>query len=250
MSIVPHLLVSRGDVAEYALLPGDPKRAHLIAKFLDESKLVSENREFVVYTGSYRGVRLTVASTGIGGPSAAIAVEELAKCGTRVFIRVGTCGALKRGIGIGEIIVPYAAVRWDGTSARYVDKAYPAVAHPKVYQALIEASRKLGVKVREGIILSDDAFYDDLEILLKWGEYNVIAVEMEASTIFTIASIKGFKAGAILVVDGNLAEGTGKGIVGASKGRELREEVVKAIEREVRIALEAVRILSESESTR
>ena len=242
--MMPHLLISSNDVAEYALLPGDPKRAHLIAKFLDQPRLMSENREFVVYTGSYKGVGVTVASTGIGGPSAAIAVEELARCGVKVFIRVGTCGALKPGIRIGEIIIPYAAVRWDGASTRYVGREYPAVAHPSVYQALIEASRRLGLEARSGIILSDDAFYDDLGVLLNWGKYNVIAVEMEASTIFTLASIKGLRSGAILVVDGNLAEGTGKGTIGASKGREFREEVVKAIEKEIKIALEAVYILS------
>ena len=246
MTIMPHLLISKGDVAEYALLPGDPKRVHLIAKYLDEAKLISENREFTVYTGRYKNTEVTITSTGIGGPSAAIAIEELAKCGTRVFIRVGTCGALRPGIRIGEIIVPYAAVRWDGTSIRYVNLAYPAVAHPEVYQALIEASKNLGIAVRDGIIISDDAFYDDLKALLKWGDYNVIAVEMEASTIFTIASLKNLKAGAILAVDGNLAEGTGKGDVGALEGKELRKEAQKAVEKEIKIALEAIHLLSET----
>lgn len=249
MGIMPHLLISSGDVAEYALLPGDPKRAHLIAEFLDQSRLVSENREFIVYTGSYKGVGVTVASTGIGGPSAAIAVEELARCGVKVFIRVGTCGALKPGIRLGEIIIPYAAVRWDGVTARYVGREYPAVAHPSVYQALLEASRRQGIEARSGIVLSDDAFYDEPEALLSWGKYNVIAVEMEASTIFTIASIKGLKPGAILVVDGNLAEGTGKGTIGASKGKELREEAIKAIKKEIEIALEAIHILSRKHQT-
>lgn len=244
MKKAPHLLISKGDVSEYALLPGDPKRAHLMAKFLTKPMLISENREFVVYKGKYRHIEVTIASTGIGGPSAAITVEELAQCGTKVFIRVGTCGALIPGIRIGEIIVPYGAVRFDGTSARYVDLSYPAVAHPQVFQALLKAARKLNVPIKSGIILSDDMFYSDVSSLLEWGKRRVLAVEMEASTIFVVSSLKGLKAGAILAVDGNLAEGTGKGEAGAVEGKELRREAQKAVELEIRIALEALCELS------
>jgi uridine phosphorylase len=159
--IAPHLLVSEGEVARFALLPGDPGRAKLIAEFLESPVKLSENREFVVYNGFYKGLQVTVCSTGIGGPSAAIAVEELARCGTRVFVRVGTCGALVKGIGPGEIIVPYASVRLDGTSTRYVDPRYPATAHPRVVSSLVESLRRIGRSYKLGIVLSDDRFYSD-----------------------------------------------------------------------------------------
>ena len=243
MWVAPHLLISRGDVGKYALLPGDPARARRIAEFLDGAELKSENREFVVYTGEYGGVTVTAASTGIGGPSAAIAVEELARCGVEYFIRVGTCGAIKRGVKVGDLVLPYAAVRLDGVTRRYVLPEYPAVAHPEVFNALLNASRALGIKPLVGIVASDDMFYVGIDELEYWSSMGVVAVEMEASTVMTIASIKGLRGGAILVVDGNIVEGTGKSSVGAHKGSEVGEVVKEAIDVEIRVALEAVKIL-------
>ena len=241
--IAPHLLVKFGDVGKYVLLPGDPGRAHRIAGFLKDAKLISHNREFVVYTGYYGEAKVSVVSTGIGGPSTAIALEELIRVGGEVFIRVGTCGALQKGIKIGAIVIPYAAVRLNGVTKRYIEPEYPAVAHPLIYHSLVEASRNLKVQAITGIIVSEDAFYIEQSKLLYWSRKNIIAVEMEASTVFTIASLKNKMAGAILAVDGNIVEGTGKAVLGALGRKEYSEDVMKAIDLETKIALEAIRIL-------
>ncbi len=245
--VAPHLLIRPGDVGEYVLLPGDPGRARRIAEFLDEAELKSENREFIVYTGTYKGVRVSVTSTGIGGPSAAIAVEELARCGAKYFIRVGTCGALKKGIAVGEIVVPYGAVRLDGVTKRYVRSEYPAVAHPAIFNALVKAADKLGVKVVTGIVVSDDMFYVSIEELKYWFSLNAVAVEMEASTVMVLTALKGLYGGAILAVDGNIIKGTGKADVGASGKLEVSQVVKEAIDKEIRIALDAIKHLAEGE---
>ncbi|RLG82939.1 MAG: hypothetical protein DRO39_08980, partial [Thermoprotei archaeon] len=185
--VAPHLLISEGDVGGYVLLPGDPGRAERIAGFLENPRLVSRNREFVVITGGYRGIRVSAVSTGIGSPSTAIALEELARCGAKVFIRVGTCGALRRGIPIGALVVPYAAVRLDGVTKRYVAPEYPAVAHPAVFSALLRAAEEEGLSPVTGIVVSDDRFYVDREELLAWARLNAVAVEMEASTVMVLA---------------------------------------------------------------
>ncbi len=241
--VAPHLLIKPGDVGKYALLPGDPSRADRIAEFLRDAVLKARNREFVVYTGWYGNELVTVASTGIGGPSAAIAIEELAKCGVRYFIRVGTCGALRRGVKVGELVIPYAAVRLDGVTRRYVPPEYPAVAHPKVFNALTKAANELGIKYLTGIIVSDDAFYVSRDEVLKWSSLGTVAIEMEASTVMTLTSLKGLYGGAVLVVDGNLIEGTGKAEVGASGSSELPKVVREAIDLEIRVALESIKYL-------
>jgi len=243
--ITPHLLLRKGDVGKYVLLPGDPRRAKLIAKMMDEAKLISENREFTVYTGSYGGVSVSVASTGIGGPSTAIVFEELLIAGARVFIRVGTCGALRKGMKVPSIVLPYAAVRMNGVTKRYVDPEYPAVAAPKIYTVLKrEAMKQKELKVYSGIVVSDDAFYLEQEKIMYWAKRGAIAVEMETSTIFTLAQLKNAMAGAILVVNGNIAEGTGKAVKGGIEGKgEYTEEIMKAIELEIRIALETIKKL-------
>lgn len=243
--IAPHLLIKPGDVAKYVLLPGDPARAKRIAEFLDEATLKSVNREFVVYTGGYKGVEVSVTSTGIGGPSTAIAVEELARCGVKYFIRVGTCGALRKGIAVGDIIVPYGAVRLDGVTKRYVSPEYPAVTHPVIFNALTKVARELNINVITGIVVSDDMFYVGLSELKYWSSLNAVAIEMEASTIMVLASLKGLYGGAILVVDGNIIEGTGKADVGASGKSEVPQVVKEAIDKEIKVALEAVKYIAE-----
>ena len=167
--VTPHLLLKRGDIGEYVLLSGDPKRVKLIAEMMEDSRLISANREFIVYTGKYDGVVVSAASTGIGGPSAAIAFEELLMVGAKVFIRVGTCGALKRGIEVPSIIIPYAAVRMDGVTKRYVSPEFPAVATPEIYLVLKEEAEKQSkLRVYSGIIVSDDAFYIETEKIMYW----------------------------------------------------------------------------------
>ncbi len=233
-----HLQLTEKDVTEYALLPGDPGRVRLIASFLEDAAKLAENREYLSYRGVYKGVPVTVCSTGIGGPSTAIAIEELSMLGVKNFIRVGTCGSLVREIDIGSIAIPYAAVRMEGTSTRYVEEVYPAVADPSLYQALLKVAKKLKHRVHTGIVLTHDRFYAPINELLKWAEKNVIVVEMEASVFFTLASLKGLKAAAILAVDGNLAKGTRKDMLLHDKA--YLETMRKAIEKEIQIALEAV----------
>ena len=248
MYIQPHILCGPGDVAKYVLLPGDPKRAQKIAKFFDDYKLVAEYRQYVTFSGSYKGIPVSVTSTGIGCPAAAIAVEELAKIGAKCFIRVGTTGAIQPEIEIGDIVVATAAVRADGTTRTYVPLEYPAVASVEVVNSLLSAAEKLGIDVRSGVILTGDAFYaEDMNTMKMWGSLGVLSVEMEAAVIFVLSQIKGLKAGAVLAVDGNIIKGTKKGEFrkGEKKG-ELDPRVQKAIELETRIVLEAIRILEEN----
>jgi uridine phosphorylase len=243
--IQPHIMCGEGDVADYVFLPGDPRRVEKIASFFDEAHKVSEYRGFVTYTGEVAGVRVTACSTGIGCPSAAIVMEELIKIGAKTFIRVGTTGSLQPEIDIGDIVIATAAVRADGTSKAYVPPEYPAVASFDVLTALLQASKKLGVKAYLGVVLTSDAFYcEDPEFIKPWCKAHVLSVEMEASTLFTIAGLCGLRSGAILAVDGNLVKGTKKGefAQGENLG-ELDERVQKAIEKEIKIAIEAVKIL-------
>ncbi|MDI6819393.1 MAG: nucleoside phosphorylase [Candidatus Hodarchaeaceae archaeon] len=240
--IQPHIMCGVGDVARYVLLPGDPRRVERIASFFKEARKVAEYRGFVTYTGKVDRVEISTCSTGIGCPSAAIVVEELARIGAQTLIRVGTTGALQPEIEVGDIIIATAAVRADGTSKVYVPAEYPAVADFGVVSALTKAAEKLGTKAHVGKVVSTDAFYaGQLDI---WGKANVLSAEMECSTIFTVAGLKGLRAGAILAVDGNLTRGVKKGeFEPGEKTGELDERVQRAIDKEIEIAIEAVKIL-------
>jgi len=245
----PHIMCGVGDVAKYVLIPGDPKRVEKIAAFFDKSKKVADYRGFVTYTGTVNGIRISACSTGIGCPSAAIAVEELSRIGAETFIRVGTTGALQNEIKMGDIVIATSAVRADGTSRSYAPIELPAVADFNVTSALVDAAHKLRQKVHFGPVLTSDAFYGDLDNLRLWSKYNVLSVEMESSTLFTLANVKKLKAGSILAVDGNPLMGLGKGeFEPGEKTGELDERVQKAINTEIRIAIEAIKIL-ESKST-
>jgi len=243
--IQPHIFAGVGDVARYVLLPGDPGRADKIAKFLRDARKVAQYRGFVTYTGKCSGIPVSVTSTGIGCPSACITLEELAKIGANTFIRVGTTGSIQKYIDIGDIVIPTAATRTDGTTKAYAPVEYPATANYEVTSALTEAAKKLGVKYYSGIVWTSDAFYaEGGEPVKIWNKAGVLSVEMECSGIFTVANIRGVRAGAILAVDGNLVKGKKKGEFepGEKKG-ELADKVQKAIDDEIRVALEAVKIL-------
>jgi uridine phosphorylase len=245
----PHIMCGVGDVAKYVLIPGDPRRVEKIAAFFDESKKVADYRGFVTYTGTVNGIEISACSTGIGCPSAAIAVEELSRIGAETFIRVGTTGALQNDIKMGDIVIATSAVRADGTSRSYAPIELPAVADFNVTSALVDAAHKLRQKIHFGPVLTSDAFYGDLDNLRLWSKYNVLSVEMESSTLFTLANVKKLKAGSILAVDGNPLMGLGKGeFEPGEKTGELDEYVQKAINTEIRIAIEAIKIL-ESKST-
>jgi uridine phosphorylase len=235
------------DVAKYVLLPGDPRRVETIASFLDESRKVSDYRGFVTYTGRKKGVGISVCSTGIGCPSAAIAMEELARIGAETFIRVGTTGALQKNIHMGDIVIASAAVRADGTSRNYVPLEYPAVADFEVATSLLQAAKKNSQEIHFGLVLSTDAFYGNLKNLKQWSEFGVLSVEMESSVLFTIAALKKLKAGSILAVDGNPLLGVGKGEFepGEQTG-ELDARVKNAIKQETKIAIDAIVLMEKN----
>jgi uridine phosphorylase len=242
--IQPHIMCGIGDVADYVLLPGDPNRVERIASFFDEARKVADYRGFITYTGWVGGVRITACSTGIGCPSTAIVVEELTKLGAKTLIRVGTTGAYQPEIEVGDLVVATGAVRSDGTSRAYMPIEYPAVADFDVVSALLEASRGSPLKVHRGIIQSSDAFYagGDMAPLI---ESNVLSVEMESSTLFTLACIKRVRAGTILAVDGNLTRNIKKGeFDSGEKTGELDERVQRAIDEETKIAVKAVKLLA------
>jgi uridine phosphorylase len=236
-----------GDVAKYVLIPGDPRRVEIIASFLDESWKRADYRGFVTYTGKKNGIEISVCSTGIGCPSTAIAVEELARIGAQVFIRVGTTGALQEDVHMGELVVASAAVRADGTSKIYAPPEFPAVADFDVSTALLHAAHKIGRKTHFGVVLSTDAFYGNHRNLKRWSKFGVLAVEMESSVIFTIAALKNLRAGSILAVDGNPLLGVGKGEFepGEHIG-ELDDRVREAIREEAKIAIDAILIIEKN----
>jgi len=239
----PHILVDEGDINETVLLPGDPDRVSLIAEHLDSSEELTYNREYRLVNGEYDGTPLTVCSTGVGCPSAAVAVEELLNVGAETLVRVGTCGGLQEHLRVGDVVVPTATAKFEGTTKRYEGVEYPAVATVGVTNALVNAAESQGENVYVGPGVTDDAFYAEDEVAYDWEDAGMLAVEMEASAIFTLARRRGAEAGAILTVDGNLVAGEQKGET--DDDEELPEDAQEGVEREVRIALEAVASLQE-----
>ena len=237
MAKQPHLLVEPGELSDVALLPGDPGRVDRIAAQCDESEVVAENREYRVVNATYEGRELTVCSTGIGSPSAAIAVEELHAVGVEAVLRVGTTGALQRGIEIGDMVVATGAAKDEGTTKRYEKATVPAVPDYDVLSSLVEGAENEGEEVHVGPVATDDAFYAETDAYVEdWEEAGVLAVEMEAAAVFTLARRKGMRAGAICTVDGNLVEGTQKG---ETDDDELPAKAKDNVERAIGIALDA-----------
>ena len=234
----PHLLVETGDLYDIALLPGDPGRVDRIAGHCEDVEVVAENREYKVVNAVYGDRPVTLCSTGIGCPSTAIAVEELADVGVETFIRVGTTGALQAGIEIGDMVVATGAAKNEGTSKRYEAAEYPAVPDYDVLSSLVDAAETNDEEVHVGPIATDDAFYAETdEYVEDWERAGVLAVEMEAATLFTLARRKGLRAGAICTVDGNLVEGTQKGT--GDEEEELPEKARNNVERMIELGLDA-----------
>ncbi|SHH52172.1 nucleoside phosphorylase [Halobaculum gomorrense] len=241
MANQPHLLVDEGDVHETALIPGNPDRVDRIADHCDESELVAENREYRVVNATYDGVDLTICSTGIGCPSAAIAIEELHNVGVETVIRVGTCGGLQTDVEIGDMVVATGAAKEEGTSKRYESETYPAVPDYDTLSTLVGAAEARGEQVHVGPIVSDDAFYNESdEYVADWKEAGLLAIEMEASAVFSLARRRGMNAGAICTADGNLVAGTQKR---ADSEEELPEKAKNNVGRAIDIALDAVATL-------
>lgn len=210
-----HIGVKKGEVGKYVLLPGDPKRCKEIAKYFDNPKLIADSREFVTYTGEIDGVKVSVTSTGIGGPSAAIAMEELKVCGADTFIRVGTCGGMDLDVKGGDMVIASGAIRFEGTSKEYAPIEYPAVADFEIITALKNASDKLDINSHVGVVQSKDSFYGQHrpetlpnkdELLSKWDAWCKLgckASEMESAALFIVASYLKVRCGACFLAIAN-----------------------------------------------
>ncbi len=239
--------------ARFAFLPGDPERVPRIAKAFDpEAREIARRREFRTWLGRMEGKPVLVTSTGIGGPSASIAVEELARLGVDTFIRVGTCGAIAEGVKAGDVVVTTAAVRLDGTSEHYAPLEYPAVADFEVLQALVEAargvSRRRGFSVHVGVTVSLASFYAGQErydsftgyvirrfqgALEEWRKLGVLNCEMESATVLTLTGVMGLRGGCVTVA-----------LLERSEGEGIDEEMVQRVEpHAIETALEAMRKL-------
>ncbi len=210
-----HLQIRPGDVGRYVILPGDPKRSEKIARHFDDAKLVADSREYVTYTGYLDGEKVSVTSTGIGGPSASIAMEELVLCGADTFIRVGTCGGIELDVKGGDIVVATGAVRMEGTSREYAPIEYPAVADFEVANAIAESCKELGLTYHMGVVQCKDAFYGQhepermpvsYELLNKWEAWKRMgckASEMESAALFIAAMHLRVRCGSNFLVVGN-----------------------------------------------
>ena len=240
-----HLQIRPGDVGRYVILPGDPKRCEKIAKHFEDAKLIADSREFVTYTGYLDGEKVSVTSTGIGGPSASIAMEELVLCGADTFIRVGTCGGIELDVKGGDIVVATGAVRMEGTSREYAPIEYPAVADLDVANALVAACKELGYSYHTGVVQCKDAFYGQhepermpvsYELLNKWEAWKrlgCLASEMESAALFIVASTLHVRCGSVFLVMANQER----------EKQGLDNPVAHDTDMAIRVAIEAIRKL-------
>ncbi len=240
-----HLQCAPGDVGEYCLLPGDPARCDSIARYFEEPRFVGQNREFRVFTGRLGDKRVSAVSTGIGGPSAVIALEELAELGAHTFIRVGTCGGIRQDVRPGDAVIATAAVRFEGTSREYAPIEFPAAADFTVTAALKAAADALGVPCHVGVVQCKDSFYGQHrpeampvgEMLAErweaWKRLGVLASEMESAALFVAAAHLGVRCGTVLHTVWNQER--------AAQG--IREESAMDTGRIIDVAVEALRRL-------
>ncbi|MFI3173266.1 MAG: uridine phosphorylase [Eubacteriales bacterium] len=240
-----HVQTRPGDVGRYVILPGDPKRCAKIAEHFEDAELIADSREYVTYTGYLDGEKVSVTSTGIGGPSASIAMEELVKCGADTFIRVGTCGGMEMDILGGDIVIATGAIRMEGTSKEYAPIEFPAVADLDITNALVKASKKLGYRFHTGVVQCKDAFYGQhspeimpvsYELMQKWEAWKRLgckASEMESAALFIVASHLRVRCGSnFLVVANQERDAAG-----------LDNPVVHDTESAIKVAVEALREL-------
>lgn len=207
-----HIQCAPGQVGKYCILPGDPGRCESIARYFDDPIHVQTNREYTTYTGTLLGEKVSVVSTGIGGPSAAIAMEELCNLGCHTFVRVGTCGGIKLEVQSDDVVVATGAVRMEGTSREYAPIEWPAVPDFAVTQALVQAAQNLGKPWHAGVVQCKDSFYGQhsparmpvsYELEQKWEAWKrlgVLASEMESAALFTVAAARGVRCGSVFHV--------------------------------------------------
>jgi uridine phosphorylase len=239
-----HIGLAKGEVGEYVLVPGDPGRTPMIAKYLDGAREVAFSREYRTFTGSLSGVPVSTMSTGMGGPSVAIAVEELHELGVHTFLRVGTCGAAQPEIKMGDLVIGIGSVRSEGTPNGYVPLEYPAIASLEVVNALMDAAEAARVPHHCGVLRSVDALYSDLvpdsmprpnlrEELEMWSRAGILSNDMESSTLFVVARIRKLRAGTINLCVDELGAG------------EIHHLDPSYMDRMLKVAVEALRRLIE-----
>ncbi len=240
-----HLKISEGDVGKYVIMPGDPKRCKKIADYFDQPILIADHREYVTYTGELDGVKVSVTSTGIGGPSAAIAMEELVKSGADTFIRVGTCGGIAKQVVGGDIVIATGAVRYEGTSKEYAPIEFPAVANYEVVNALVRSASNLNQKAHVGIVQCKDSFYGQhdpdlmptsFELNQKWNAWvklGCLASEMESAALFVVGSYLKVRVGSVFLTIANQER----------EKAGLENPVVHDTDTAIQVAIEAIREL-------
>lgn len=244
-----HINMKAGDVGKYIIMPGDPKRTDNIAKYFDDAHLVMDNREYRTWTGYLNGEKVTTTSTGIGGASASIAMEELTNLGATTFIRVGTCGGMQTEVMSGDLVIADSAIRAEGTSREYAPIEYPAVADINITNALIDAAKKLNLPYHVGTAQCKDSFYGQhspekmpvANMLLNnwkaWCDLGCMASEMESAALFIVAKYRHVKAGTVLLTVAN-QEREAKG---------LENPVVHDTDSAVKCAIEALKQIIESD---
>ena len=242
-----HIGLSKSDIegAKYAILPGDPGRVPKIAKMLDSSKKLTVSREYTSYLGKLNNEKVLVISTGMGGPSTAICVEELHQIGVEYLIRVGTSGGMQLNINSGDLVIAQAAIRQEGTSKEYIPIEFPAVANIDVINALREATKKLKYKPHTGVVQCKDSFYGQhdptrmpvgYELEQKWSAWikaGCLASEMETSALYTVSQTLGLKAGAVLLVVWNQEQ----------EAIGIKQKNNFDTEKAIKVAIEAIKIL-------
>ena len=244
-----HIGLKEEDIGKYVILPGDPKRCEKIAAYFDNPEKVGDRREFVTYTGFLNGEKVSVTSTGIGGPSAAIALEELTKLGAHTFIRVGTCGGIDTNVKSGDIVIAQAAIRAEGTSKEYAPIEFPAVADFEVTSALKKAAESLETTNHVGVVQCKDSFYGQhepdimpisYELKNKWEAWKMLgtlASEMESAALFTVASFLKVRVGSCFLVVANQER----------EKEKLANPVVHDTDLAIRVGIEGLRNLIEAD---
>lgn len=240
-----HIHTRLGDVGKYVIMPGDPKRCEKIAQYFDNPELIADSREYITYTGYLDGEKVSVTSTGIGGASASIAMEELVKCGADTFIRIGTCGGMDIDVKSDDLVIATGAIRMEGTSKEYAPIEFPAVANHQIVNALVDSAKENNKNHHVGVVQCKDAFYGQhdpeskpvsYELMNKWQAWirlGCLASEMESAALFVVASYLKVRCGSIfLVVANQEREKAG-----------LSNPVVHDTDAAIQVAIEAIRKL-------
>ena len=235
-----HIKCDDKDISRYVFCPGDHARAKKIADHMEDAYLVTDSRGYAVYSGTYNGVFMTACGTGMGGPTMAIALEELANMGADTFVRVGSCGVFQPGQKSGDVIIASGTWRAGGTANAYLPLAFPAVPTFDVLHRLVEAADRLGIEHTVGVGIAGDAFYKprDAESLNRTVEAGLVSVEMESDTLFVVGAFRRWRTGALYASDGN--PGEIKPESGAVAYREGEQNVIK-------IALEAMHVIASND---